>query len=126
MTDLELLEFSAKAAAYKVKGPADKFIVQPGHFSGGFVIANERGGDSPWNPLTDDGDALRLAVQLHINIRYSWDGVDDQYDAVWAEKGRVVCDEELGMTPSGKQFDSHEATRRAIVRAAAEIGKGMQ
>lgn len=59
---------------------------------------------SYWNPLTDDGDALRLAVSclpFHI-LKYSAE--DYEY-----------C----------KQ-DGFAATRRAIVRAAAEIGKVMK
>ena len=72
-----------------------------------------------WNPLTDDGDALRLAVKLRI---------DFQVFPLNAHMGpamvRAVVDR------LGKSFgvevengDELAATRRAIVRAAAEIGR---
>lgn len=56
-----------------------------------------------WNPLTDDGDALRLAVNLRLRIDY----VGDQ-----------ACVE--GVMCPGRTAE--EACRRAIVRAAAAIG----
>lgn len=73
-----------------------------------------------WRPLDDDGDALRLAVQLgmsittgiwhcHVNIAPDIH-VEVQYEG---EHGRV--------TPNSAM----PATRRAIVLAAAEIGRSM-
>lgn len=61
-----------------------------------------------WNPLKKDGDALRLAADLKINIQY-----DDlspsvsacNYSATWINEPIVD--------------DPHAATRRAIVLAAA-------
>ena len=47
MTDRELLEAAAKAAGYVHYHPGDGFY-------------------QTWNPLTDDGDALRLAVKLGL------------------------------------------------------------
>jgi hypothetical protein len=104
MTDRELLELAAKAAGI-------------GHPSGDHTIANDgRLWDYKelrwWNPLTDDGDALRLAVKLDIvprrinNVLFAWrDG---------------VCD-----IQEPHNGDPYAATRRAIVRAAAEIGEGI-
>jgi hypothetical protein len=71
-----------------------------------------------WNPLTDDGDALRLAAKLGIDVTYKAFGEDevmtsaseDQFDGWFTE-------------PYGD--DKLAATRRAIVRAAAEIGRAM-
>lgn len=51
MTDRELLELAAKAAGIK-HNPS--------------LSAACRGERIWWNPLADDGDALRLAVKLHI------------------------------------------------------------
>ena len=65
------------------------------------------------NPLNDDALALRLAVTLGMDLSL-W-GTD-----VFAKKGSKA----LGQVFSGD--DRHAATRRAIVRAAAEIGKEMQ
>jgi hypothetical protein len=63
-----------------------------------------------WNPLTDDGDALRLAVKLGIPFEVDY-GVKEAI-----VRGRFGID--IGSDPCA-------ATRRAIVRAAAEIGKTM-
>jgi hypothetical protein len=101
MSDRELLELAAKAAG--VDGP------QVQGFDG-IVIGNERDGHIFWNPLKDDGDALRLAVKLNMSlvmfsIFVRVDTVD--YEDIYEEYGD----------------DPYAATRRAIVRAAAEIGK---
>jgi hypothetical protein len=93
MPDRELLELAAKAAG--VVG----FWVDAG---------SNVGSDSEpviWNPLTDDGDALRLAVKLDLTVMIG---------AVRDVSGRLFLD---------KSEDDLEATRRAIVRAAAEIGR---
>ncbi|HBO2161979.1 TPA: hypothetical protein L4G84_002156 [Pseudomonas aeruginosa] len=70
-----------------------------------------------WNPLTDDGDALRLAVKLRLDITF-YNG----FQEVAAEPSNGD-----GMNPSQEVFteDPYAATRRAITRAAAEIGKSM-
>ena len=75
-----------------------------------------------WNPLTDDCDALRLAVKLRllvecgyltVNVRYNYDEVEQ-----WSLDDSGVTESVYG--------DMYAATRRAIVRAAAEIGKSMK
>ena len=95
MSDRELLELAAKAVGVELD-----FSIR-GDFPPYYV--NERGGHSSWNPLTDDGDALRLAVKLYL-----WEPIRLAH--------RDITD----------AVDFYAATRRAIVRAAAEIGKGMQ
>ena len=62
-----------------------------------------------WNPLTDDGDALRLAVKLGITI--------DMH----LERVRAYADE---LPKTAEEFfgtDPYAATRRAITRAAAAL-----
>ena len=98
MTDKELLELAAKAAGLVIHTwEEDHFLVDENNGIG-FCFY--------WNPLTDDGDALRLAVHLNIDINFTESLVDC---------GIAIC----------KDNDPYAATRRAIVRAAAEIGKGM-
>ena len=92
MTDKELLELAAKAAGIEVVTPT---MLQYGK----------------WNPLTDDGDALRLAVNLGMHIGL-------QAVEVWEDGEQKIHIFEDGADP-------YDATRRAIVRAAAEVGKGM-
>jgi hypothetical protein len=94
MNDRELLELAAKAAGMNIEW-------QPR----GWAHNNETGCE--WNPITDDGDALRLAVKLRINVEpvYVWHGP-------WTNGGTLE--------------DPYAATRLAIVRAAAEIGRNMK
>ena len=65
-----------------------------------------------WNPLIDDGDALRLAVKLDMYVR-----CDSNSVCVIEGQSETMVHAEVH---SG---DPYAATRRAIVRAAAEIGK---
>lgn len=68
-----------------------------------------------WNPLTHDGDALRLAVKLRLDIEFLRGG---DFVKVSTYYGDVSAEVEHTGDPAAD-------TRRAIVRAAAEIGKGM-
>lgn len=107
MTDRELIEAAAKAAGY---------VVSPtGRTDGNFLVLTNNDGDFVWNPLTDDGDAFRLACKLGVTIDYEQDDRGNE-DAAWAyregSRGTVVA---FGA-------DRYAATRRAIVRAAAAIG----
>lgn len=69
-----------------------------------------------WNPLTEDGDALRLATALKLSIMYGSPGCVQ----VSADDGGEFCTA-YASEPVGS--DTAAATRRAITRAAAEIGK---
>lgn len=63
-----------------------------------------------WNPLEKDGDAFRLAVQLGL----------------WIHIGKYhTTIEGVHIEETARCGDSLAATRRAIVRAAAAIGKTM-
>ena len=103
MTDRELLELAATAAGYEYTQWAP--LLHPKVNWGVCTI------DGLWNPLTDDGDALRLAVTLGMLFTY----MHDRFD-MFQKFYREELDNDL--KPS-------EATRRAIVRTAAEIGKTM-
>lgn len=64
-----------------------------------------------WNPLEDDCDAFRLAVSLGLTVHQ------------WSDEV-CVCNFNGTINESvAKVDDSHAATRRAIVLAAAEIAK---
>jgi hypothetical protein len=78
-----------------------------------------------WNPLTDDGDALRLACQLHIDIEWG-DGDVWAYRHASADGDCFTAIEVLAEHQPEEIGTGSRATRRAITRAAAEIGKGMQ
>lgn len=67
MTDREMLDLAAKAAGYKIDGFASKYIAQ-GVGEDDYLVINDSGGHSVWRPLTDDGDAFRLAIKLNIGV----------------------------------------------------------
>ena len=98
MTDKELLELAAKAAGVGYADKEGKFVP--------FV-------PETWNPLTDDGDALRLAVKLKIDVCSEYWNDDESVQA--QNDNGDICVEQKGLDP-------YAATRRAIVRAAAQIG----
>lgn len=116
MTDRELLEYAAKAAGIEYD------LRDAGQYWEQFgiplpkVMSHEP--TVYWNSLTDDGDALRLAAKLgfSLHVHPSCIGIS-RYG-----EGRYLIPEpwqEIGLDP-------YAATRRAITRAAAEIGKEMK
>lgn len=73
-----------------------------------------------WNPLTDDGDALRLAVKLRLECMYEATELGRCHCQFWiASEGFKQVAEQLNDDP-------YAATRRAITRAAAAIGEEMK
>ncbi|KPV08920.1 hypothetical protein APR50_10645 [Variovorax paradoxus] len=72
--------------------------------------------ENRWNPLTDDGDALRLAVKLHLEITHNHP-LDNDAWVMAIPNGQMV-----GPT---EEVDGEEnraaATRLAITRAAASL-----
>jgi len=115
MDDREMLEWAAKAAGVPV--------VFDGHLPKMKVGGGKIGVWRNWNPLTDDGDALRLACSLGmiLDLRYTdpmlqtCNSVKYWLRGMWHETYR-----EIKLDANGDQL---VATRRAIVRAAAAIGK---
>lgn len=108
MSDRELLEMAAKAAGNNRRYYKCSLTHEEG-------MINDDPDGGMWNPLTDDGDALRLAVTCKIDVL--------QY----AAQGVVAAASD---TDSWEVMELHRddplaATRRAIVRAAAEIGRAM-
>ena len=97
MTDRELLKLAAKAVGLKYSD------LQWSEYESDLV---------PWDPINDDGDALRLAVMCKLTITYV---ANETWPDVIAITGHQIT-EQVGTDPFA-------ATRRAIVRAAAEIGR---
>lgn len=108
-TDHELLELAAKAASI-----TGEFKRTHQAYGDQWIEGIDTGARFWWNPLTDDGDALRLAVELGMSIEVHVKRMDP-YTVAWFDVG--CCVEE------GHWDDATRATRRAIVRAAAEIGR---
>jgi len=117
MADREMLELAARALGMP-EAPKQYRIAD-----GLPIVITYMG--KPWNPLTDDGDALRLAVKLLIRVSVNRafglsipGSVTVEYqdrDGFYFALGEAVAN-----------GDPYAATRRAIVRAAAEIGRQME
>ncbi len=107
MNDRELLELAAKAAG----------ILTPSWYGNASYI---EGMLSRWNPLEDDGDALRLAVKLGIDIETH--GCNSAHPFACA----FDCERNIAEEEQPDNGDPYAATRRAIVRVAAEIGAAAQ
>lgn len=99
-SEFEELRLAAIAAGYKPVRLTDD--------SKYFLL---EGVQKPWNPLTDDGDALRLAVKLNMGV-----SIHDNHCMACAPSG---------MAHAVQDMPKDQATRLAITRAAAEIGKQM-
>jgi len=135
MNDKELLELSAKAiGGLELVG------------ENGWIEVDAQGNRGYWwEPLTDDGDALRLAVKLGLQIT-PYPVYDQEKHSVIATKKMSLDDMDCPRSPRPFRIcpdcdpknchkpiepyaiellgdDPYSATRRAIVRASAEIGK---
>lgn len=99
MTDRELSELAAKAYGINVEWEEVHQCL--------WISMNQGVPIEVWNPLEDDGAALRLAVKLEMHITSS------KADA-WASTPEVDAIQPIEGNPL-------HATRRAIVRAAAAL-----
>lgn len=115
MTDRELLELAAKAAGYELDWYPSTRCDLVTKRSVGEVVKLD------WNPLTDDGDALRLAVKLALKIEQR----DGCIGVQWIDR-RGNPEEWPDYLAVPIKDDPYAATRRAIVRAAAEIGRSKE
>lgn len=102
-TDRELLELAAKASGFHYNPTIQ------GEGLWGCFDTDRSQSIYPWNPLWDDGDALRLAVKLGLIVSSG---------QCWVSKHGPMYGEDVLPYP-------YVATRRAIVRGAAEIGRSM-
>ena len=115
MTDLQLLELTAKAAGLEWHDRKSAGL----EWHDSRIWVDEITDYIPWNPLTDDGDALRLAVKLKLSIYFPEDNsVSVSY---LTGKGTARC-----WTEYFNDDNAEELVRRAITSLAAEIGKEME
>lgn len=107
--DLEMLELAAFAAGIK-----------PAYFDGNNLGYDTGRGIGAWNPLTDDADAFRLAIKLKLIVEPPR---PDGYAHVYQYSSNLQISERRStMKPDAELA----ATRRAIVRAAAELGRRLK
>jgi hypothetical protein len=105
MNDGELLMLAAKAAG--MPPPWDS----NGVFSAWVSEEENACASHWWNPLEDDGDAFRLSGSLGFSVDFG--------------SGIIICGEDVGDELEFKDPSDLANVRRAIVRAAAEIGRSM-
>lgn len=111
--DRSLLQAAAMAAGYVLHWTHDDL---PPVVTGGA----DRDDTFYWNPLTDDGDAQRLAVKLAMTI-----GIDHARGRTSVTAPGLPSD----WNPCVDCFrdsDPYAATRRAIVRAAAALAEAKE
>lgn len=110
-TDRDLLLWAAKAVGLSID---EGVMIKTGH-----LLATSKDAKQPffWNPIDDDGDALRLMVKLGLGVSVPLGY--KRTDVVAFSDSRINAIESHGSDPLA-------ATRRAIVRAAAEIGRNMK
>jgi hypothetical protein len=96
-TDREMLELAAKAGGIELEWDDAEL---PGYYSDWRGLPQW----NTWNPLADDGDRYRLLKTMNMKICFK-----DTF---------VRCGDVIVMWP-----DDEPTPERAIVRAAAEIGK---
>ncbi len=117
MTDRELLELAAKAEGHDVAFDEVSGLT--------LLDANSC---VLWNPLHNDGDALRLAVKLNLNVHVDCQALPPSIivENNTSQDPKYISAEEKGGA-LGTNLDLRlAATRRAITRAAAEIGRSMK
>lgn len=109
--DRELIELAAKAAGMKgrwIDYDQTKWLNRSGFYLEPHIL---------WNPLTDDGYAFRLALKLSMSlmsniVRYEASTIQLTLAGIFIRECTLTQPEDV-------------AARRAIVSAAAEIGKAM-
>lgn len=114
-SDAELLRLAAKAAGLTVwrgQWPQENMLFTRVVSTDGVVTGVE------WNPLSSDADAFRLAVKLGIGT-----GIDMQNMFITAYQQPP---RDGHFTEDAHDCDPYAATRRAITRAAAAIGREMK
>lgn len=118
--DRALLDLAALAAGYGPLREIRRFHTA----AGGYYIELVTSDGFEWNPLTDDGDSLRLATYLGLSINTL---CYDEYSEVFSSCYKY---NDLALEVCSARWehgaDRHAATRRAIVLVAAEIGKAME
>lgn len=105
-----LLILAAKAANYTIESEGVEC----------FYISTSSCRNKSWNPLIDDGDAFRLAITCRITASQSTSDEQTDEPYAWATYKDIEFDEGL------ENGDLFTATRMAIIKVAAEIGKSMQ
>ena len=118
-TDRELLELAAKAAGIEGEWVENSLLDDYYKLPTTGILMWSEGRRHIWNPITSSGDALRLAIKLNM-------GISIPVMAAKYARVDVITFRSSGVNViEACKDDPYAATRRAIVRAAAEIGRNM-
>lgn len=121
MTDREMLEAAARAIG-----------IEKPHYENGSWLEGSYGlteaiwsddHEGYWNPLLDNADAFTLAVKLGLDLLRT----EQDIEAIAGLPPYAPMERDVP-APFGIELlgdDACAATRRAITRVAAEIGRGM-
>ena len=119
MEKRKLLELAAKAAGIQYDIENDKLL----------VLTKDQKDTYYWDPIDDDGDSMRLAVRLWLNIKMFNPcdalGGDDIMTPGFVEIWREDDEDPLVVEYFRNVNLRYEITRLAIVKAAAEIRKDL-
>lgn len=123
-TDRELLELAAKAAGF-----SDYYVSEWAGGASLMYYPDRNFGPSVWDPLNDDGDALRLAAKLVMSFRC--DAADREFRAACFAIGAMghPCpgDEwEVYIPIDPVEIGTTALYRKSAVKLAAAIGRGMR
>ncbi len=114
MTNRDLLELAALAAGYNTKHQwnKDRLLLEPVVDA---LVVYDKGEllATGWDPLEDDGNALRLAIKLDISVDVDLMGKRTYVTFGFFKERQLIEDH---------GDDPYAATRRAIVHAAARLG----
>jgi hypothetical protein len=110
LSDRALIEAAARAAGLRFSKEFQDRRAEHGIISLWLLPEDGSLGSTAWNPLTDDGDALRLAVKLGLDLCVS----PNTALCAWSEVTSDWMEEPPGNDPCA-------AMRRAIVRAASAM-----
>lgn len=117
MDDHELLEMAAKAVGFEVL-PNIETLGEGVWIAAKYrSIFSDEHPEYLWNPLADDGDALRLAVRLCMSVSAG----------PCVASANTISGALRGVFPKEDTISQGQgrAVRRVIVIAAADIGRNM-
>jgi hypothetical protein len=129
--DRELLDLAAKAAGFgapdsgAVCWTESEYPRRSGKHGALWNYVGHMDTAELWNPLTDDGDALRLAAKLGMATATDYPSFGEDGRAAATCPTRSGLDSRSVAEYFDDETEACTALRRAIVRAAAEIGKAM-
>ena len=109
MCDNELMRRVAELAGLHVKYVNGEYVIE-NKTEDGVTISRSAG--KSWNPRNDDGDSMRLAAALRIDISYGADSINGEY--VTAFSNFHSFREPITILPA-------HATREAVFKAAAAL-----